>query len=53
MLRRLIQQEARDMKIGSEAHKQLFCNSFLESHRLYEPEDIHWPSVDGATLERL
>lgn len=41
------------MKIGSEAHKQLFCNSFLESHRLYEPEDIHWPSVDGATLERL
>lgn len=41
------------MKIGSEAHKQLFCHTFLESHRLYEPEDISWPTLDSAALQRL
>jgi len=25
------------MKIGSEAHKDLFCQSFMDSHLLYEP----------------
>ncbi|MBD2185104.1 ferritin-like domain-containing protein [Planktothrix sp. FACHB-1355] len=41
------------MKIGSEAHKQLFCQSFMESHLKYEPEQLPWPKLDGAQLERL
>ncbi len=41
------------MKIGSEAHKQLFCQSFMESHLKYEPEQLPWPKLDVAQLERL
>lgn len=41
------------MKIGSEAHKELFCRSFMESHLEYEPERLPWPQLDNATHERL
>ncbi len=41
------------MRIGSEEHKQLFCRSFIHSHRLYEPENLPWPQLDSATLKRL
>jgi hypothetical protein len=38
------------MKIGSEAHKELFCRSFMESHQKYEPEQLPWPDLDDASL---
>lgn len=41
------------MQIGSEAHKELFCQSFIESHRDYEPERLPWTQLDEATLARL
>ncbi|UBF24912.1 ferritin-like domain-containing protein [Kovacikia minuta CCNUW1] len=41
------------MRIGSEEHKRLFCESFMESHRIYEPEQIPLPQLDTATLDRL
>lgn len=41
------------MKIGSESHKELFCQSFMASHRQYEPEQLPWPELDSTTLERL
>lgn len=41
------------MKIGSEAHKELFCQSFIKSHLQYEPEQLPWPTLDDATLARL
>lgn len=41
------------MKIGSEAHKELFCQSFMKSHLPYEPETLPWPELDSATIERL
>lgn len=41
------------MKIGSEAHKEVFCTSFMESHLKYEPENLPWPKLDDATLARL
>jgi hypothetical protein len=41
------------MKIGSEEHKLLFCQWFMDSHRLYEPEQLPWPQLDSTTLERL
>lgn len=41
------------MKIGSEAHKELFCKSFIDSHLQYEPEKLPWPVLDGLALERL
>ncbi len=41
------------MKIGSEAHKKLFCRSFMESHLEYEPEQLPWPQLDSETHDRL
>ncbi len=41
------------MKIGSEAHKELFCRSFMESYQEYDPEALPWPDLDDATLARL
>ncbi len=41
------------MKIGSQAHKELFCQSFMASHLPYEPEKLPWPELDSLALERL
>src|SRR5262249_57443817 len=41
------------MKIGSEAHKELFCRTFLEGHRCYEPAELSWPVLDGEPLALL
>jgi hypothetical protein len=41
------------MKIGSEAHKELFCQSFMDSYQDYEPEKLPWPQLDDAALQRL
>lgn len=41
------------IKIGSEAHKELFCQSFIDSHLEYEPEKLPWPVLDSVALERL
>jgi len=41
------------MKIGSEAHKELFCRTFLEGHRRYEPAELPWPALDGEPLALL
>src|SRR5580700_7972994 len=41
------------MQIGSCEHKELFCRSFIESHRPYEPQDLPWPALDEISLARL
>ncbi|HUL61259.1 MAG TPA: hypothetical protein VLU43_18415 [Anaeromyxobacteraceae bacterium] len=41
------------MWIGTEQHKQLFCESFIASHRPYRAEDVPWPELPPATVERL
>lgn len=41
------------MKLGSEAHKQLFCRRFMESHLRYEPSELPWPQLDAQALELL
>jgi hypothetical protein len=41
------------MKVGSEAHKELFCRQFLETHELYDPATLPWPDLDVAQLSRL
>jgi len=41
------------MKIGSDAHKELFCRSFMESHKEFEPEQLPWPHLDDTALDRL
>ncbi|MBV9388416.1 MAG: ferritin-like domain-containing protein [Chroococcidiopsidaceae cyanobacterium CP_BM_ER_R8_30] len=41
------------MKIGSEAHKELFCQSFMASHLEYNPEELPWPQLGDAALNLL
>jgi hypothetical protein len=41
------------MKIGSEEHKNLFCRSFIESHREYQPQLLPWPHLDSVDIDRL
>src|SRR5437016_5496241 len=41
------------MKIGSDEHKQRFCNAFIASHCRFDPESLAWPDLDAAALERL
>jgi hypothetical protein len=41
------------MKIGSEAHKDLFCRLFVESYTPFEPESLPWPDLDSDALARL
>ena len=38
---------------GSEGHKELFCETFIRSHRGYDPRELAWPELDGATLQRM
>jgi hypothetical protein len=41
------------MKVGTEEHKELFCQSFVNSYLDYEPEQLPWPQLDEVTLQRL
>ncbi len=41
------------MKIGSEEHKERFCDAFIASHNRFDPETLAWPDLDAAALGRL
>jgi hypothetical protein len=41
------------VQIGSNEHKELFCRSFVESHRAYDPREWPWPTLDDLSLARL
>ncbi len=41
------------MQIGSNEHKELFCRTFAESHKPYDPRDWPWPELDDISLARL
>ena len=39
--------------IGSEAHKALFCKHFNDTYQHYVPDELPWPELDEAALQRL
>ncbi len=41
------------IKIGSEAHKRLFCRMLLDTHNPYKPAVIDWPSLSPDALKRV
>jgi hypothetical protein len=41
------------IKVGSDAHKELFCRQFTETHELFDPATLPWPDLDDAQLGRL
>jgi hypothetical protein len=45
--------DAPPIRIGSEAHKTLFCNTLLQTFDPYKPAVIDWPPLDSEARERL
>jgi hypothetical protein len=41
------------LRLGSEAHKALFCASLLETHDPYRPRVIDWPKLDPETRSKV
>lgn len=41
------------LRIGSAAHKELFCRTFIDTHIPYEVATLPWPDLDGQSLARL
>ena len=41
------------IRIGSEAHKQLFCRMLLDTHNPYKPARLDWPKLDERARARL
>ncbi|MDB6144170.1 MAG: aminomethyltransferase [Pseudomonas sp.] len=41
------------IKIGSEAHKRLFCRMLLDTHNPYKPAVMEWPELSPEVLQRI
>jgi hypothetical protein len=41
------------VRLGSEAHKRLFCTTLLDTHDPYKPAVIDWPKLDEATRRKI
>ena len=41
------------IRVGSDAHKSLFCRTLLDTFNPYKPPVIDWPERDAATRDRL
>lgn len=41
------------IRIGSEAHKRLFCRMLLDTHNPYKPAVIAWPALSDDALRRI
>ncbi|GLQ48156.1 hypothetical protein GCM10007862_32070 [Dyella lipolytica] len=41
------------IKIGSDAHKRLFCRMLLDTHNPYKPAVIVWPTLGADALHRI
>ena len=39
--------------VGSEAHKELFCRTFIETHDPYDPAELPFPDIDPDGRARL
>ena len=53
MMRHWTAPEKDPVRIGSEAHKQLFCRMLLETHNPYKPAVIDWPRLSPDALKRV
>jgi hypothetical protein len=41
------------LTFGSDAHKQRFCDEFVQTHDGYNPADTVWPDIDEESRARL
>ena len=40
-------------RTGSLEHRDLFCRTFIETHRPFEPENLPWPLLEARYVELL
>jgi hypothetical protein len=40
-------------RVGSLAHRDLFCRTFIETHLKFEPADLPWPALERRYVELL
>ncbi|MEK6424147.1 MAG: ferritin-like domain-containing protein [Burkholderia gladioli] len=45
--------DAGPVRIGSDAHRQMFCRMLLDTHNPYKPAVIDWPPLAPDELKRL
>jgi hypothetical protein len=45
--------EGSRFRLGSEAHKRLFCRTLLDTYDPYRPAIIDWPKLEPDALKRL
>jgi hypothetical protein len=43
----------RKPRAGSPEHRELFCRTFIETHKPFEPEDLPWPALEPRYVELL
>jgi hypothetical protein len=41
------------VRLGSEAHKEVFCRQFRQTHQTYDPETLPWPDLEPDAHQRL
>jgi hypothetical protein len=41
------------VRAGSDEHRRLYCQTFVQTHKPFLPEDIAWPELDAEGLARL
>ncbi|RDI97338.1 ferritin-like domain-containing protein [Dyella solisilvae] len=41
------------IRLGSDAHKRLFCRMLLDTHNPYKPAVIEWPALSEDALHRI
>ena len=40
-------------RIGSIAHRDLFCKTFIATHVRFEPESLPWPKLEARYVDLL
>ncbi len=46
-------EEPGQIKVGSQAHKRLFCRMLLDTHNPYKPAVMVWPQLSPDVLQRI
>jgi hypothetical protein len=41
------------VRVGSDAHREMFCRQLLETHNPYKPAVIDWPALSPDALQRV
>ncbi|GBR44499.1 hypothetical protein [Neokomagataea thailandica] len=41
------------MEAGSDAHKRFFCQQFIDTHQVFDPDSLPWPDLSEGDLAKL